>query len=164
MLDESTSYYIYYPNTATKEPAFNLPVRSLRWYTDSTCIGLLQYSYWITPVLLIGLLQYLHWITPVLLLDYSSTSIRIHKSTGSCFPANPISSSTRQLVYSSTSKNRKMSFYVLPSRPHNPAETPCLSGGNGEGKCEGKCDDYIPHYSPADYADEHRCFSMRTWR
>ena len=53
----------------------------------------------------IGLLQYSYWITPVLLLDYSSTSIRIHKSTDSCFPAKPISSSTCQLVSSSTSDN-----------------------------------------------------------
>ena len=53
----------------------------------------------------IELLQYFYWITPVLLLDYSSTSIQIHKSTNSCFPAKPISSSTCQLVYSSTSDN-----------------------------------------------------------
>ena len=91
-------------------------------------IVLPQYSYWITPVLLldtpvllIGLLQYFDWITPVLLLDYSSTSIRIYKSTGSCFPANLhflINSSTHflvylYLVYSSTSDNiyyRKMNI------------------------------------------------------
>ena len=71
-------------------------------YCRSTPIEVLQYFYWSTPVLLIGLLQYLHWITPVLLLDYSSTCFRIHKSTVSCFPAKPISSSTCLSISSST--------------------------------------------------------------
>ena len=41
-------------------------------------------------------------ILTVLLLNYSSTSIRIHKSTDSCFPAKPISSSTCISISSST--------------------------------------------------------------
>ena len=76
----------------------------------------------------IGLLQYLHWITPVLLQDYSSTSIRIHKSTASCFPAKPISPSTRQPISSSTSDNTYYQNMNIDKSCHNSSCEPTATG------------------------------------
>ena len=92
---------VRFPDTRNKEKKDKSDSTCIGY--SSTPIGLLQYSYRITPVLLIGLLQYLHWITPVLLLEYSSTSIRIYKSTDCFLRADAPSATSRCPIHSESS-------------------------------------------------------------